>query len=227
LDTDKYGGNEKVLDVSQLLLQCDDLDEDFLEDDADDLPVWEHEHRVKALPFTEEELVEREQFLARQQQQRQELQQQVEANTLPDPLEPEPDVVSAYTAAQGFREMSVQDLSVALTAGGLVDLVLDVRSHDEFAAGNTIPTAVNIPLNMLSDAVRAGQLDPYHTSSIAVVCASGQRSAQATVRLSKVFGFRNVSNVSGGMAAWQSMKAGLSASGGCGCGNGGNGGCSK
>jgi hypothetical protein len=59
----------------------------------------------------------------------------VEANTLPDPLEPEPDVVSAYTAAQGFREMSVQDLSVALTAGGLVDLVLDVRSHDEFAAG--------------------------------------------------------------------------------------------
>jgi hypothetical protein len=84
---------------------------------------------------SEEELIEREQFLARQQQQRQQLQQQVEANTLPDPLEPEPDVVSAYTAAQGFREISVQDLSVAQTAGGLVDLVLDVRSHDEFAAG--------------------------------------------------------------------------------------------
>lgn len=34
------------------LLQCEDLDDDFIEDDADDLPVWEHEHRVKALPFT-------------------------------------------------------------------------------------------------------------------------------------------------------------------------------
>jgi rhodanese-related sulfurtransferase len=96
-------------------------------------------------------------------------------------------------------------------------------------SGVTIPSAVNIPLDMLSDAVRAGQLDPYHASTIAVVCASGQRSAQATVRLSKVFGFKNVSNVSGGMAAWQSMKAELSAtaSGGCGCGNGGSGGCSK
>jgi hypothetical protein len=81
-DTDKYGNGERVLDVLQLLkevsnpvanhtcntvgpstpnvccflslllLQCEDLDEDFIEDDADDLPVWEHEHRVKALPFT-------------------------------------------------------------------------------------------------------------------------------------------------------------------------------
>lgn len=95
-------------------------------------------------------------------------------------------------------------------------------------AGPTIPTAVNVPLDMLSDAVRAGQLDPYHSSSIAVVCASGQRSAQATVRLSKVFGFSNVVNVTGGMSAWQSMQAGLSGSGGgCGCGGNGSGGCHK
>lgn len=96
-------------------------------------------------------------------------------------------------------------------------------------AGPTIPTAVNIPLDMLSDAVRAGQLDPYHTSSIAVVCASGQRSAQATVRLSKVFGFSNVSNLAGGMAAWQALTAagGGGGGGGCGCGGGGSGGCSK
>lgn len=93
--------------------------------------------------------------------------------------------------------------------------------------GPTIPTAVNIPLDMLSDAVRAGQLDPYHTSSIAVVCASGQRSAQATVRLTKVFAFKNVSNVSGGMSAWQQMQAELKGgSGGCGCGSS-SGGCSK
>jgi hypothetical protein len=44
-------------------------------------------------------------------------------------------VVSAYDAAQGFREVSVQDLTVALAAGGLVDLLLDVRSTAEFMAG--------------------------------------------------------------------------------------------
>jgi rhodanese-related sulfurtransferase len=333
-------------------------------------PKSRHQHNqiicVRLLPLTaaaltEEELKEREQYLARQQQERETLQQQAAANLLPDPLQAVSDVISAYTAEQGFRQMSVQDLSVALTAGGLVDLVLDVRTQPEFAAGvacgrhaqlcryctgclcsgcegdtthsgcvcrcsqrsrnpdsvrhagqpvaadvavdrqaqqwcvrldgkavtwttiperfatiaggctasvwmmfqgasqpkhlcrlltghagsvltgcvalavdpccatgPTIPTAVNIPLDMLSDAVRAGQLDPYHTSSIAVVCASGQRSAQATVRLTKVFAFKNVSNVSGGMSAWQQMQAELKGgSGGCGCGSSGSGGCSK
>lgn len=95
-------------------------------------------------------------------------------------------------------------------------------------AGPTIPSAVNIPLDLLSDVVRAGQLDPYHSGSVAVVCASGQRSAQATVRLSKVFGFKNVVNVTGGMAAWQRMVAagsgGGGGGGGCGCGSS-SGGC--
>lgn len=86
-----------------------------------------------------------------------------------------------------------------------------------------------MPLDQLSEAVRGGQLDDFILGSIAVVCASGQRSAQATVRLSKVFGFQNVSNVAGGMAAWQYMQSemGSGASGGCGCGGGGGGGCSK
>jgi uncharacterized membrane protein YdbT with pleckstrin-like domain len=83
----------------------------------------------------EEELVERELFLARQQQERVQLQQQAAADLLPDPLQAVADVVSAYTAEQGFRQMSVQELSVALTAGGLIDLLLDVRSHEEFTAG--------------------------------------------------------------------------------------------
>lgn len=63
------------------------------------------------------------------------MQQQAAADLLPDPLQAVADVVSAYTAEQGFRQMSVQELSVALTAGGLIDLLLDVRSHEEFTAG--------------------------------------------------------------------------------------------
>lgn len=91
--------------------------------------------------------------------------------------------------------------------------------------GPTIPGAVNIPLDVLSDEVRAGKLDPYMAGSVAVVCAGGMRSAQATVRLSKVFNFQSVCSVTGGMAAWQHMQQQQQGGGGGRCGCGGGGGC--
>lgn len=69
------------------------------------------------------------------QQRRAELQRQVAANLLPDPLTAVATATSAYSTEQGFRELSAQELSVALTAGGLIDLLLDVRTHAEFTAG--------------------------------------------------------------------------------------------
>lgn len=92
----------------------------------------------------EEELKERERFLDQQQQQPDltQLQQQLEQqeqqlgpDLLPNPLQAVEHIANAYSAEQGFREMSVEELSVALTAGGLVDLLLDVRSAEEFASG--------------------------------------------------------------------------------------------
>lgn len=65
-----------------------------------------------------------------------------------------------------------------------------------------VPLATNIPLDALSDAVRKGCLDSVKAGTIAVICASGGRSAQATVRLSKVFGFTDVVNVVGGTSEW-------------------------
>jgi rhodanese-related sulfurtransferase len=92
------------------------------------------------------------------------------------------------------------------------------------AAGPVIAGAINIPLDALSDTVRSGQLDKHITDShVVVVCGSGQRSAQATVRLGKVFGFQHVSNVAGGMAAWLKMQQELRSPGGGGCGCGGGG----
>lgn len=38
---------------------------------------------------------------------------------------------------------------------------------------------------------------------MAVVCNGGVKSAQATVRLTKVFGFANVASLRGGMVGWQ------------------------
>eukprot|EP00879_Flechtneria_rotunda_P017157 GHRR01017969.1.p1 GENE.GHRR01017969.1~~GHRR01017969.1.p1 ORF type:complete len:219 (+),score=51.90 GHRR01017969.1:433-1089(+) len=187
-------------------VQVRDINEDFVfEDDHEDEPVWEHEARFKGKPMTVDEM------------------QQEPPQLFSDPHATIDDVVSAYSAEQGFREMSAAELAVAVTAGGLIDVVLDVRSPAEFAVGPTVPGAVNIPLDSLSDAVRSGQLDEYIDRHVVVVCASGQRSAQATVRLTKVFNFQHVSNLAGGMAAWQAMKVGTVGKGGSGCGCGGGG----
>lgn len=45
------------------------------------------------------------------------------------------EVLSAYSAEAGFRELSAAELAVALQAGDLVDLLLDVRTPEEFEAG--------------------------------------------------------------------------------------------
>ena len=81
--------------------------------------------------------------------------------------------------------------------------VLDVRTQQEFNIGH-VPGALNIPLDSLSDAVRMGSLDNLKElqRTICVICASGGRSAQATVRLSRVFGFPDVVNVAGGTSEW-------------------------
>ncbi|KAG2450054.1 hypothetical protein HYH02_000158 [Chlamydomonas schloesseri] len=142
---------------------------------------------------------------------------------------------SAYSAEAGFQELPPHELAERL-ATGQVALVLDVRSRAEWEAEGHIAGAVCLPLDPeLSQAVRAGELDEYRTRPVVVVCGSGRRSAQAAVRLSKVFGFKNVTNAAGGMAAWQAAggqvqrapprPAGGSGTGGCGCGGSGGGGC--
>ncbi|KAG2442828.1 hypothetical protein HXX76_002907 [Chlamydomonas incerta] len=144
---------------------------------------------------------------------------------------------SAYSAEAGFQEVPPHELAERL-ATGQVSLVLDVRSRAEWEAEGHIAGALCLPLDPeLSQAVRAGELDEYKTRPVVVICGSGRRSAQAAVRLSKVFGFTHVTNAAGGMAAWQAAggqvqrapprPAGGASAGGCGCGSsgGGGGGC--
>ena len=102
----------------------------------------------------------------------------------------------------GFKETTVAELRPQLDKNqGLA--VLDVRTQQEFNIGH-VPGAVNIPLDGLSDAVRMGCLDDlkHPQRTICVICASGGRSAQATVRLTRVFGFPDVVNVAGGTSEW-------------------------
>lgn len=57
-------------------------------------------------------------------------------------------------------------------------------------------------LDDLSEELRSGRLDQHRERRVAVVCQSGRRSAQATVKLTRVFGWANVANVAGGTSAW-------------------------
>ena len=105
--------------------------------------------------------------------------------------------VSAYSEEGGFVEMAPEDLhshcageSCDWESGSLV--VVDIRSPSEYAGGH-IPGALSLPFDELSDLVRAGRLDDFRRGGrVVVCCAAGQRSAQATVRLSQVFDFDDV-----------------------------------
>ena len=103
----------------------------------------------------------------------------------------------------GFQETTVDNVHEALQQSLTAEpLLLDVRTPQEYRSGHAVK-AVNIELDALSEAVRAGTLDDWKEEGpILVICQSGKRSAQATVRLSKVFDFQQVINVKGGTSAW-------------------------
>jgi len=98
----------------------------------------------------------------------------------------------------GFKEVDVHYLAYNMQDNPEIDII-DVRTQEEYATGHIAGTS-NVSLDSLSEAVRDGTLKPE--KALAVVCARGARSAQACVRLSKVFRFPDVTNVTGGMQAW-------------------------
>ena len=73
---------------------------------------------------------------------------------------------------------------------------IDVRTPGEFR-GNHIQGFQNIPLNELAQ--KASHLDK--NKEVIVICQSGMRSKQATKMLKKL-DFQHITNVSGGMNAW-------------------------
>jgi glyoxylase-like metal-dependent hydrolase (beta-lactamase superfamily II)/rhodanese-related sulfurtransferase len=76
--------------------------------------------------------------------------------------------------------------------------LLDVREPFEFVSGH-VPGALNVPLGRLA----AGHVALEPQREIVVICASGSRSTLA-VQLLRRAGFPTVSNLAGGMLAWQS-----------------------
>jgi rhodanese-related sulfurtransferase len=81
-------------------------------------------------------------------------------------------------------------------------VMIDVREDKEFAEGHII-NAIHIPLASLNDRLR--ELEKYKAKHLIVSCRSGSRSASACNTLRKA-GFENVSNLKGGVLAWQSAS---------------------
>lgn len=81
-------------------------------------------------------------------------------------------------------------------------LVLDVREDVEFAIGH-IADAKHVPLSQLAS--RLNELQKWKDKPVIVNCQSGVRSAKACKILGKN-GFNQVSNLAGGLAAWQAAK---------------------
>lgn len=94
---------------------------------------------------------------------------------------------SRITVAQARRQLAARpDIQV-----------VDVRGPGEYAAGS-LPAAVNVPLPRLRALI--GQLEPDRPTL--VHCAGGYRSS-AAASLLRAGGFRDVTDLIGGYAAWE------------------------
>lgn len=95
------------------------------------------------------------------------------------------------------------DVKQAHTLSQQGALLLDVREPQEYAAVH-VQNAKLIPLGDLGS--RMNELEAYKDKPIVVMCRSGRRSASAVAEL-KDAGYTRVSNVRGGITAWE--KEGL------------------
>jgi rhodanese-related sulfurtransferase len=95
---------------------------------------------------------------------------------------------------KGVKQMSTTDLKKELI--DKTKQYIDVRTHGEFKSNN-IPGFKNIPLHQLAD--KANELSKE--KEVVVICQSGMRSNKASKILTKQ-GFKLVTNVKGGMNAW-------------------------
>ncbi len=111
---------------------------------------------------------------------------------LRNPLRSSPDLTS----------ITVRDLQATLDARESITLI-DVRQPEEFMSGH-VAGARSLPLPTL--ATRLDDLAKDKDAAIYCICLSGGRSRVACDLLLRQ-GFTNVTNVVGGMGAWQ--QAGL------------------
>lgn len=96
--------------------------------------------------------------------------------------------------AKGVKSMSTAELKDQLNRKDVQ--LIDVRTPGEFKARN-IRQFKNIPLNTLPANLNSLNKE----QEVIVICQSGMRSSNAC-KILKKSGFKNITNVRGGMSAW-------------------------
>jgi rhodanese-related sulfurtransferase len=94
-----------------------------------------------------------------------------------------------------MKRITAREVDQKLQNGEQLNII-DVRETHEVSMGK-IPTAINIPLGLVE--FKMPDLDKK--LDYIIVCHSGGRSSRATMFLES-YGF-NVSNMDGGMLAWE------------------------
>lgn len=104
-------------------------------------------------------------------------------------------VIPRLIPAKGVRQITTATLKNELKDKG--KQFIDVRTPAEFK-GNHIKEFKNIPLHQLAE--KSAQLSK--DKEVVVICRSGMRSSKACKILKKQ-GFKQITNVKGGMSAWR------------------------
>jgi rhodanese-related sulfurtransferase len=108
---------------------------------------------------------------------------------------------SAQAANSGVSQISVVELARKRATRESIQLI-DVRSPEEFQLDGHIAGARLLPLHALAQRLTEITRD----TPIVLICRSGNRS-QVAAELLERQGYRDISNVQGGMTAWR--RAGL------------------
>ncbi len=117
------------------------------------------------------------------------------AEVLPK-LKRHPGTGATPVATAAYKNLSVEEF--ARMAGDKQNLILDVRTPEEFQAGH-IHGAMNFDVTASDFQAKTAVLDRNKT--YLVHCASGVRSARACEKLNQL-GFPNLYNLPGGFRAW-------------------------
>lgn len=100
-----------------------------------------------------------------------------------------------FVPVRGIKNINAAELKAELNNKGNKQFI-DVRTPNEYR-GNHIKDFKNVPLSELGK--RAQELSK--DKEVIVICQSGMRSSNASKALKKL-GFKEVTNVKGGMSSW-------------------------
>lgn len=103
---------------------------------------------------------------------------------------------SRLAPTKGVNNITTDQLREMMKTKQAGTQFIDVRTPGEYK-GNHIKGFKNLPLQQLGN--RTAELSK--DNDVVVICQSGMRSSQASKLLKKA-GFKNITNVKGGMSAW-------------------------